>query len=104
MSGRVEIFHNNSWGTVCDNDWSFSDALVVCHQLGFESFYKILNNGFYGEGKRSTWIDGFDCNSTEDNVTTCSHNGWGEHNCTHAQDAGVACGKKLCLSSLFYHK
>ena len=33
--GRVEICHDNHYGTVCEDNWSREDAQVVCGQLGF---------------------------------------------------------------------
>ncbi len=35
--GRVEICHNNAWGTVCNDFWGSADARVACLQLGLPS-------------------------------------------------------------------
>ena len=33
--GRAEICINNTWSTICDNEWGLEEAVVVCNQLGF---------------------------------------------------------------------
>ena len=35
MSGRLEIFIDGEWGTICDDSWGDTEADVACRQLGY---------------------------------------------------------------------
>ena len=36
-SGRLEIYHNGKWRTVCEHSFGQTEANVACRQLGYES-------------------------------------------------------------------
>uniref|UniRef100_A0A3B4FIA4 Soluble scavenger receptor cysteine-rich domain-containing protein SSC5D n=1 Tax=Pundamilia nyererei TaxID=303518 RepID=A0A3B4FIA4_9CICH len=95
-SGRVEIFYNNTWGTVCDDGWDINDAEVVCRELNCGTALKATKSTHFGEGRGSIWLDDVSCSGSERSLTECQHRGFGKHDCTHSKDAGVVCsGKKL---------
>ncbi len=61
-SGRVEVYHDGQWGTVCDDGWELAEAQVVCHQLGFPGAISVTTGGQYGEGINTlVWGKEFKC-------------------------------------------
>jgi len=91
--GRVEVCIGQEWGTVCNNSWDVADVVVVCRQLGLNSEAPAVTQTF-SMNETTTGpilLDNVTCTGTETTLTDCPHNGFGIHNCSHTQDAGVSC-------------
>ena len=91
--GRVEVCHNNVWGTVCDDHWSINDGRVTCRQLGLR-FVGVVSNAYFGQGRGQIWLDSLSCLGSETRLVDCRHDGFGVHDCGHYEDAGVICEGK----------
>ncbi|KFP43217.1 Neurotrypsin, partial [Chlamydotis macqueenii] len=89
--GRVEIFINGQWGTICDDGWSDKDAAVVCRQLGYKGPARARTMAYFGEGKGPIHVDNVKCTGNERSLADCIKQDIGKHNCRHSEDAGVIC-------------
>lgn len=115
--GRVELCHNEEWGTVCDDFWGDNDATVVCRQLGFITdgaliFFQLvciysytslslncllhtgaqaLSLAHFGQGTGPILLDNVECAGSESRLVECTANPIAAHNCIHLEDAGVRC-------------
>ena len=91
LEGRVEIYHDGAWGTVCDDRFVSDDAEVVCRQLGHTGG-EAHGRAAFGAGTGTIWMDDVRCAGGETRLADCPFAGWGLNNCRHSEDVGVSCG------------
>ena len=77
-TGRLEIFHDGIWGTVCDDGWTQVNSIVACRELGFStgSFTRE-----FPRGSGQIWLDDVRCSLNDPLLRLCEHRGFGSHNC-----------------------
>ncbi|XP_067942566.1 deleted in malignant brain tumors 1 protein-like [Watersipora subatra] len=94
--GRVEVRLNNQWGTVCDDNFGYLEARIVCRNLCFgESHAKpFMEEGvaipILNDGVRDIFLDDLECAGDEDSLLSCDGRR-NDHDCTHKEDAIVSC-------------
>ena len=89
--GRVEVYRNGFWGTICSDGWDLSDALVVCRMLGYQGAWSAGCCNNYRVGTGPVWLSELSCTGQESSLSECDHKGWGINKCNHEKDANVIC-------------
>lgn len=93
--GRVEIFHDGEWGTVCDDHWDIHDADVVCNMLNYSRALRAPRQAFFGRGNGKIWLGSVSCRGNETTLVQCEHQGWKVDSCDHHEDASVICEREV---------
>ena len=106
LEGRVEVFLLGQWGTVCDYNWDFVDAIVVCRQLDYAKAVAAPRSSFFGAGSGPSWYYSLYCTGTERNLTECSKSNYNFGiACPHSRDAGAVCSSESqsthCICHLY---
>jgi hypothetical protein len=113
--GRVEVYHNKQWGTVCNNIFkkNHNGANIICRMLGFALGTSVNNCGpsharqnddpllrcyrRYGAGSGKIWLDDVDCVGNESSLFDCRHKLWERNGCSHEEDVEVVCSGTVYL-------
>ena len=70
-SGKLEIYHQNTWLPVCYDGWNREESSVVCSQLGFREGSA---SGVADETLRDIpWMWNTTCTGNENRVDACAH-------------------------------
>ncbi len=76
--GIVEIFYNNTWGTICYDGYSSSNGVVLCKQLGYQGYSGSYSYTPSSSGTKPVWWRYLRCNSgIHHDISTCPFQGWG---------------------------
>ena len=95
--GRVEVYYEREWGTVCDDSWDLDDAMVVCRQLGYNKAIQASRTAYDGKGSGKIRMREVRCAGIENTLQECQFSRLTDGYCSHEEDAGVRCGKTIVL-------
>ncbi|XP_011405883.1 PREDICTED: neurotrypsin-like [Amphimedon queenslandica] len=89
--GRLEVYCNEQWGTVCTNTFDVTDATVACRQLGY-SGYTTWAGTLAGSDSQPIWLNNVDCTSSSLCFAYCqSCPSSQSSSCGHSQDVALGC-------------
>uniref|UniRef100_A0A672TRI7 SRCR domain-containing protein n=1 Tax=Strigops habroptila TaxID=2489341 RepID=A0A672TRI7_STRHB len=88
-AGRVELYLNGTWSTVCQDTWDIVDATVVCRQLGCGTALDAPGSARFGPGVAAPWPRAGGCAGSELSLWDCPAPG--QRGCRHGGGAGAVC-------------
>uniref|UniRef100_A0A8C1XRF3 SRCR domain-containing protein n=1 Tax=Cyprinus carpio TaxID=7962 RepID=A0A8C1XRF3_CYPCA len=96
-SGRLEIYYNQTWMSVCDAVFDQQDAEVVCRELDCGAPVQVLGAAAFGKGDAQMWTQEIQCRGNESRIHLCPISPSNENNCLHDNDVGVMCRGSIRL-------
>uniref|UniRef100_A0A8B9QQC3 SRCR domain-containing protein n=1 Tax=Anas platyrhynchos TaxID=8839 RepID=A0A8B9QQC3_ANAPL len=88
-AGRVEVYSEGMWGTVCQDAWDLPDADVVCRQLGCGRALEAPGSERFGPGVGTLWPGAGGCSGTEAALWACPAPA--RRGCRRGGGAGAVC-------------
>ena len=98
--GRVEVYRDGAWNSICGISWDLSDASVICRELGyFNAVEAVVGGKRFKPSSGPIWKTRMLCRGNEDSLLGCQNddNIAYEGHCSQASQAGVICSKRKNL-------
>ncbi|NXY51758.1 C163A protein, partial [Ceuthmochares aereus] len=95
-AGRVEVYVQGSWATVCEDTWDMSAAGVVCRQLGCGTALAAPDSARFGASMMPPWLVAVGCAGTEASLWDCPARAQG--GCRRGGGAGAVCSGQCRVS------
>lgn len=96
--GRVEVRAFGKWGYVCDDQFTITEANVLCRELGFNmGAAEVKTKSFYPPNANMRtdqsmfMMDNVRCNGNETSLKDCDFDGWSVSDCSASDVVGVVC-------------
>jgi len=95
--GRVEVFEDLQWGTVCSDNVGETEGIVICRILG-QPFGRIIPNSQMPSSSQIQFLRQLQCAGNEQNIRSCDGM-WGFSNSCDGRDLGIVCGSEPTTAS-----
>ncbi|XP_065890017.1 scavenger receptor cysteine-rich domain-containing group B protein-like isoform X1 [Dysidea avara] len=99
-NGRLEVFYNGHWGTVCSDGFTVQSGEVACKQLGYERYIGAPSAIVTPSAKGPIWMSNVMCSSTDTSLDQCPFAGWGVNRCNHSTDVHIECEGIVAFSKV----
>ena len=98
--GKVKVFENGKWSTICAKDWTKDDADVTCKDLGFSSG-AIENLTTDVTGNETTVSKAYRCTGEEEYLIKCNRSRKIKSTCAGNEVASVRCKAEGNLFNIY---
>ena len=100
--GRLEVYHNELWGTVCDDLFDLDSARVACRQLGFTDVLSWESSFSYADANGPIGIHSVQCDGDEESLLNCSfRDDLDTYLCFHFEDVRISCSGTYVHEELY---
>ncbi|XP_031569118.1 uncharacterized protein LOC116303677 [Actinia tenebrosa] len=90
--GRLDVFLNGRYGSVCDDTWTMKEGQVVCGMLGYSKTTHVVKNHFFGFYWTLSIVMGkVKCRGNESSLFECSF--VEESDSCETASVGLVCGR-----------